>query len=217
MNNNAISQATTLIVVRHGETEWNRDGLQQGQQNSDLTELGIQQAQAVADALEEYSFDAIYCSDLGRAVQTAEIIAEPHKLKLILDTRLRERHLGITQGLEYEQFKAKHPDVFRLSHSSDPDYVIPEGESIRQRTERAVACGNQIAQSHPGGRVLVVTHGGILDGLYRTTLGIPLTEPRRFSLYNAAINRFTIKNSAWQLNTWGDIHHLKDLDTLDDS
>lgn len=206
-----------MIVIRHGETLWNRESRHQGQLNSDLSDLGVRQAEAVAKALKDYSFDVIYCSDLGRAVQTAEFIAEPHMLELTLDARLRERHLGILQGLDYEQSKVKNPEVFHLSRSSDPDYVIPEGESIRQRSERAIACGNQIAQAHPGGQVLIVTHGGILDGFYRCTLGIPLTEPRRFSLYNAAINRFTIENGAWQLNTWGDIHHLKDLDTLDDS
>ncbi len=214
MNN---STYTKLVVVRHGETVWNKEGRQQGHLDSNLSDLGKLQAQAIASALVRVTFHALYSSDLGRAFKTAKIIANHSNLQITVDSRLRERNLGISQGLTIQEFKLKYPEEYRNFVSRDIDYIIPEGESIRQRFERSIACAVELAFQHTGQRILLVTHGGILDSLFRKSLNLPLTEERTFSLYNASINEFSISNNSWKLDSWGNIHHLQTLDTLDDS
>jgi probable phosphoglycerate mutase len=210
------AQTTRLIAVRHGETSWNALGKQQGQLDTDLSELGIAQAEAVAEALAEQSIDLLYSSDLGRAMQTAEIIARRLALEILTDSRLRERHLGIIQGLTMAEFRERHPREYSLYRGGDPDYVIPEGESVRQRAERAVVCAEELAARHTGKQILLVTHGGIVESLLRHTLGIDLASPRSFSLFNGSLNSFSVSDGRWQLDSWGDIHHLRHLEATDD-
>jgi probable phosphoglycerate mutase len=211
------STYTKLVVVRHGETVWNKEGRQQGHLDSDLSDLGKLQAQATASALARVTFHAVYSSDLGRAFETAKIIANHSNLRITLDSRLRERNLGILQGLTMKEFKSKYPEEYGKYVSRNIDYIPPGGESIRQRFDRSVACAVDLASKHTGQRILLVTHGGILDSFMRKSLNIPLTEERTFSLYNASINKFSISENSWRLDSWGNIHHLLTLDTLDDS
>jgi 2,3-bisphosphoglycerate-dependent phosphoglycerate mutase len=211
------SQPTTIIALRHGETEWNRIGRQQGHQDSPLTPLGRQQAQAMADALVGRSVQAIYSSDLGRARETADIIAGRLGLPVCTDVRLRERNLGILEGHTMASFAEEHPTDARALKSGDPDYVIPGGESARQRSVRNIGFVDSISQAHAGGTVLIVAHGGVLNSFFRRAVGLPLEVPRQFSLLNAAINTFTVAGSEWRLVTWGDVSHLHGIPTLDDN
>ena len=206
-----------LIAVRHGETEWNVDGKQQGHLDSPLTALGVQQAEALAAGLADRKIDVIYSSDLGRALQTARIIDRRLSIGVLTEPRLRERSLGVTQGLTVAQFARSHPADAARYISTDPDYVIPGGESARQRHERCVACADELAARHAGETVLIVAHGGVLESLFRRTLNLPLAAPRRFSFFNASINTFSITHGVWRLATWGDISHLKGMDVLDDA
>ena len=207
---------TELTFVRHGETVWNLEGRMQGHMDSALSELGLAQARAVAEALAGQPFDAIYSSDLGRARRTADISAERIGLEVRADAGLRERNLGLFQGLTGAECGERHPEEYARFRSGDPDYVIPGGESVRQRIDRAVACGDEIARRHPGGRIVLVAHGGVLDAFFRHTLGLDIAAPRRYSLYNAAINVFFVADGQWRLDTWGQTSHLADLGTIDD-
>lgn len=209
--------ATTLFAVRHGETEWNLSGKQQGHLDSALTERGVRQAHALAEGLAGRGGEFVYSSDLGRALRTAEIIAVRLGLPVETDERLRERHLGSLQGLTKEEFRRRRPDEWAGFDSGDPDYCFPGGESARQRYERTVGCVEELARRHRGRTVLVVAHGGVLNGLFYRAVGLPLSEPRRFSLFNAAINRFMIAGGDWRLDTWGDVAHLGAMSTLDDN
>jgi probable phosphoglycerate mutase len=211
-----VGAPTTLVVVRHGETAWNAVGRQQGQLDGTLSERGIEQARVIADALAPERFDALYASDLGRAIETAAIVAERLHLDVIPDPRLRERHLGVMQGLTIAEFAERFPEEHARFASGDPDYVLPEGESARQRYERTVACAEDLAVSHPGEQLLLVAHGGVLNGYFRHAVGLPLETPRAFSLFNASINRFVIEEGRWRLDVWGDVRHLGILGTLDD-
>jgi probable phosphoglycerate mutase len=172
-----------------------------------LTESGIAQAQAVAQRLKRYDFSTLCSSDLGRALQTAQIIADQTGHEIVLDKRLRERHLGIFQGLTRTEMEARYPEEWNLYRTSGPDYVIPGGESARQRFERAISCLEEIAVKHPGETMVIVTHGGVLNGLLRHTLGIPLESPRRFRIWNASVNVFLFDGREWLLETWGDVGH----------
>jgi len=191
-------------------------GKQQGQLNSPLTEIGITQAEALSEGLMGKEIEIIYSSDLGRALQTASIISQKLKLPVFKEKRLLERNLGILQGLTMEEFRHQYPQDCNVYQSDDLDYIIPGGESIRQCYERYIAGCNEIISKHKGQKVLIVAHSGIVSCLFCHTLQISFNQPRSFSLFNAAINVFSIKDDQWRLNTWGDISHLKRIQTLDD-
>jgi probable phosphoglycerate mutase len=203
-----ITERTQVIIVRHGETEWNIANIRQGHLDSPLTEEGIAQAKALARRLMRERFSALYSSDLGRAVQTAQIIADATGHEIITDARLRERHLGIFQGLSSDEIKEKHPEEYKLHRSRGPDYVIPAGESVRQQVARNLAYLNEIAAKHLGETIVVITHGGVLSGLFRHTFSIPFEAPRRFEFTNAGLNVFLYEEGNWFLQTWGDLSHL---------
>jgi probable phosphoglycerate mutase len=199
---------TQVIIVRHGETEWNIKSIRQGNLDSRLTEKGMAQAKALAQRLAREHFTALYSSDLGRAVQTAEEVASVTGHEIITDPRLRERHLGIFQGLSGEEIKQKHPEEYKLHRSLGPDYVIPGGESVKQQVARNIAYLNEIGSKHLGETIVVVTHGGVISGLFRHTFSIPFNAPRRFEFTNAGLNIFAYDEGNWFLLTWGDVSHL---------
>ena len=115
---------TNLFAVRHGETQWNVIGKQQGHLNSPLTDTGIKQAQGLAEGLSEKNIDVIYSSDLGRALQTTEIIATTLRLEIHQDPRLRERHLGSMQGLTPKEFAHQFSQDAAQFDSGDPDAAL---------------------------------------------------------------------------------------------
>jgi probable phosphoglycerate mutase len=210
---------TKIIALRHGETQWNSIGKQQGHLNSDLTDTGVKQAEAAAEALGNFSFDYFYSSDLGRAIQTSMIISETVHKEFITDIHLRERHLGILQGLTMLEFEQLHPEEAKRFREYDPDYRIPGGESIRDRYDRSIRCIENLARRHHGSTLLIVSHGGILASMFQKATNMPLTQRRAFSLLNMSLNVFTISQTGeWFLEIWGDICHLKNrgLATIDD-
>lgn len=199
---------TEFIVVRHGETAWNAEGRIQGHLDSPLNEEGLAQALLVGERLAREAFDALYCSDLSRTRQTAQPLADRTGLQPRLRQELRERHLGVFQGLTGRECQEKFPEDYRRFQTRDPDHVVPEGESIRQLYARVAAFFDQLAASHAGERLAVVTHGGVLDALYRKVKAMPLERARDFTVYNASVNRITCRDGDWQLVEWGDISHL---------
>lgn len=207
---------TTIILVRHGETEWNLERKQQGHLDSPLTENGVKQAQLAAKSLAGRHVDIMYSSDLGRAVQTAEIIGTGLDMKVNLDSRLRERNFGVMQGMTVEEFQTQWPEEAARVSNGEPDYQVAEGESKKQFYDRCVEACDTIAGKHPRECVLLVSHGGFLQSVFHRICRIELTRPRCFSMINAAINSFTISNGDWRLVSWGVATHLDGLIALDD-
>jgi probable phosphoglycerate mutase len=206
---------TQVIIVRHGQTLWNLKLIRQGHLDSPLTERGIAQAKALGERLARETFSALYSSDLGRAVQTAQMIAAATGHEIVTDERLRERHLGIFQGLDGNEIREKYPEEYRLHRTLRSTYVIPGGESVEQQVARNVEFLNEIAAKHLGETLVVVTHGGVLSGLFRHTFSIPYDAPRRFEFTNAGLNVFNYEEGNWFLQTWGDISHLNGVGTVD--
>ncbi len=202
---------THFVVVRHGETRWNIEQRIQGQGDSPLTESGRAQAEAIARRLAaEPAFDVLVSSDLGRAHDTARAIARATGHEIRLDTRLRERHFGIGEGLTYDEVGARFPGAFRSEGAIDPDFAIPGGESRRQFHERVAHAFEALAAVHPDARLVVVTHGGVLATLYRHIHRIPLAEPHRIAIGNASYNAMSFSAGAWTLHAWADDDHLPD-------
>jgi len=206
---------TRLIIVRHGETEWNLESRFQGHLDSRLSKLGIRQAKAIAKALSGSTYDVIYSSDLERARHTAEIIAAGLNMEVRTEAELREINMGLMQGLKRDEFILKYPEVIKNFHA-DPLYIIPGGESKQQFSDRIMKALLNITGKHLYQTILLVAHGGVLDIAIRHTLNIPVGNKRNFSIYNASINRFIIDDGEWKLETWGDISHLSGIAVIDD-
>jgi len=205
-----------LIAIRHGETEWNTKGREMGQLDSPLTAQGGRQAHAVARRLSRLSFDALYSSDLGRAVTTAEIIGARCGKQVRIDEGLRERHMGIFQGLTVAEMRERFPMERQDYERVGFEYVIPGGESARQRLERSVRVLTTIAERHQQEVVVAVTHGGFLMGFFEAVLGIPPGNGWRFKRYNGSFSVFEYSSGRWCLEVWNDISHLDGAETLDD-
>jgi probable phosphoglycerate mutase len=199
---------TRFIVVRHGETAWNAQGRIQGHLDSPLNEEGMAQALLVAERLAPEPFDHFYVSDLGRARQTAQPVADRTGRQPILTPRVRERCLGIFQGLTGAECEQRYPDDYRRFHGRDPDHAMPGAESTRALYDRVSAQFEEWTAEHAGARVLVITHGGVLDVLYRHVSGLSLDAARHYPLFNAGLNFVRREASGWVLEAWGDIAHL---------
>lgn len=207
---------TEFILIRHGETEWNATGRIQGHRSVPLNARGLQQAHAVALRLKSESFDALYSSDLSRAVQTAEAIVQQTGHAIHTDPRLREWDLGVLSGLTRTDAEKQYPNAYAIYRDSRIHDPVPDGESIFDRYRRMTTCLEDLAAIYPNKRLVVVTHGGPLGDCYYRAMNKPLHLPRDFELYNAGLNLFAIQDGIWTLNTWGDIEHLKQIGTLGD-
>jgi len=209
--------ATRLCLVRHGETAWNAEGRVQGQLDIPLSATGLAQAAAVAVALKGDTFDAIYASDLVRVRQTAQPSADVLKKQVVLDERLRERHYGVFQSITYVEAKERYPEDYARFRAKDLDFDFETGESLRAFNERSLEVIEEIVRGNSGKNVLIFTHGGVLEILYRHATGRGLTTPRDFEIPNAALNRVSY-SGRWQIDVWADVHHLSvTLDDLPDA
>lgn len=202
---------TTLYITRHGETLWNLEGRLQGHLDSALSPTGRAQVRALAARLRELEPTVLYTSDLGRTVETAHAIAASCALTPLVDARLRERHLGVFQGLTPQEIRLQHLDAWREFQRRDPDFVIPGGESARQRARRSIAALRDIALCHAGERIVIVGHGGTLDSIYRACADVDLRERRAFSMANASLNTVDFHEGSWRFVRWGDTEHLATL------
>ena len=200
---------TRLCIVRHGETAWNAEHRVQGQLDVPLNATGEAQALAVARVLAQESFDAIYSSDLSRARQTADPIANLLSLGILLDGNLRERHYGIFERLTYAEVKSRYPVDYARFEARDPDYAFRTGESLKDFSARSIAVISKMVDEHKGKSILVFTHGGVLDKLYRFITGLPLSAERDFGIPNAGLNRIEITASGWQIRAWAEVDHLE--------
>lgn len=147
---------TTLLLVRHGETDWNAEGRLQGHTDRPLNEHGRNQAKELADRLAGEGADAIYASDLARAKETAEIVGARLGLPVMIDADLREKNWGNWEGLTGDE-------------RADVEF---EGESTADHRERVLRAVERIAERHPGQRVVVVTHGGSLRRIQAAVNGV---------------------------------------------
>lgn len=204
---------TTLMVVRHGETVWNLEQRFQGHGDSPLTARGRSETRSLGKRLKSYAFDRLISSDLGRAMETAALIAEDTGHPIITDPRLRERHYGVLEGLTIDEIKARHAGIFSKLITGNPDEVIPGGESHRQFYDRNIDFVQQFLAENAGVTALLVVHGGVLDSFMRFITQLPLDHPRCYTAVNTSLNIFShgryFRGNRWVINTWGDVSHLK--------
>ena len=204
-----MQAATRLLVIRHGRTAWNADGRIQGQQDIPLDAIGCWQADRLVAALAHESLQAIYSSDLQRAWQTAQPLGRHVGVAPALDPGLRERAFGDYEGRTFAEIEQRWPEAATRWRRREPDFEPGGGESLRVFRQRTLSAVMRLAQAHAGGCVVLVTHGGVLDTLYREANGLPFEAPRNWEVANAGINRLLHGDQGLFLVGWGDVGHLE--------
>jgi len=201
-----------LILVRHGETEWNRQRRYQGQSDVPLSPLGEQQAKLLGEVLANRKIDAFYASDLKRAWDTAAIIAERCALSVQPEPRLREMKFGVLEGLTWDEAEIKYPQMLRawLEDYNQP----PEGgERLGEFSTRVISFRDELLKKYSDETILLVAHGGPLSELLRLTLDIPPERRLAFALDNASISEMLLGEDEYPLlKKLNDTCHLDSLD-----
>ena len=197
-----------LYLIRHGETDWNAAGRYQGQSDIPLNRTGIQQARKIAGRLSKEKIDAIYSSDLSRARETAEQIAQAHKLKVTSDARWRELSFGDWEGLTYPEMEAKAPDELALWRSDPTQYAPPHGETFTQLAKHVLSAFNELNDLDAEQTVVIVSHGGPLQILLCHVLGVNFQRHWQFSISKSALSILSLYKDGALLELFNDTSHL---------
>lgn len=204
-------EATRMLLIRHGETDWNRDRRVQGHLDIGLNATGRAQARRLGAALAERDAIArIYSSDLVRALDTARAMVHFTHAALVPMAALRERHFGTFEGLSFAQASAQFPDQAWHWQHRTPDWSPPGGgESLLVFRQRVLATIRALGAKNIGQHIALVTHGGVLDILYRAATGLGLQDTRTWKIGNATINRVLwTPHGGLRLIGWNDAMHL---------
>ena len=208
-------EPTRILAIRHGETSWNVDTRIQGQLDIPLNEAGHAQAARMAQALVGEPVAAVYSSDLSRAWETAHYLGRAVGVAVSADPALRERAFGEFEGRTFAQIETALPEQARRWRKRDPHFTPLGGESLSTLRDRVVAAAERLAARHAGELIALVSHGGVMDVLYRAATQLDIGAPRTWVLANTAINRMLWSPDGFSLVGWGDVRHLDEA-TLDD-
>ena len=203
-----------LWLVRHGETDWNRELRFQGHLDAPLNGLGMRQAQRLGAHLAQGQPRPLLASDLLRTRQTAEPLAGQWQTPALPDSLWREQAFGVIEGLTFEQVREHHPDIVQGWRSHDPDFAPTGGESRRQfhaRVMQAVQALVERCRQEAWRAPVVVSHGGVLDMVYRSATGQSLAGPRECPIPNAGLNHVRTDGVRFEIVAWALTDHLEGL------
>lgn len=206
---------TTFTVIRHGETDFNRQQRWQGQVDPPLNALGHAQAERLAQRLQaEPPADVLLCSDLVRTRQTAAPLALAWGLEAQADAGFREQHFGVFDGLDIHTIKSRYAELWPLWLEHRGDFALPGGESLRQFHARVIDSFARRAREFGGAHVVVVTHGGVLDMLWRSARCESIEGLRACEIPNTGINVLRWEHAdapRLHIERWADAAHLQGL------
>jgi 2,3-bisphosphoglycerate-dependent phosphoglycerate mutase len=213
-------QATRVFAIRHGETAWNAGSRIQGQLDIPLNRMGEWQVRQLAGAVSGEGISAIYSSDLSRAFETAQGVSSGSGgVPVVVDKGLRERAFGIFEGSTFDEIARRWPEQSERWRKRDAAFGAEGGETLADFYARSIETATRLAARHPGETIALVSHGGVMDCLYRAASRITLDAPRSWRIDNASINRLLYSPQGFTLIGWADIHHLEGhaLDELVDA
>ncbi|NPV27524.1 MAG: alpha-ribazole phosphatase [Firmicutes bacterium] len=202
-----------LIIVRHGETVWNKEGKYQGHTDVQLTELGWQQAVQVARRLRDKPVVAVYASDLSRAYETAAVIARKHNLPVVQMSELREINFGAWEGLTFEEIGRRYADIRKRWLQDPANTRLPQGETFRELAQRAGEAVEKILANHSEGTVVLVTHGGVIAVLLCRFLGLDLNSVWHYVPGNSGLTIVDYIDGKPVVQVIGDTKHLSEIDS----
>ena len=199
---------TRLLLIRHAQTEWNIQRRFQGHGDSLITEEGQEQLQRLKSRLAGLEFDVVYSSDLRRTMETSKMLSGKQRVE---EPRLRERGVGILEGLNLEQIMAEHAEAFRAFRSGDKDHQIEGGESLQIALNRAWTFLEEMPEKHPGAELAAVSHAGLIRLICKQILGLALDAPNFFQIPNTSLTQlvFSPKDRSWSLECLADTTHLQ--------
>jgi broad specificity phosphatase PhoE len=210
-----MSDTTRVLLIRHGQSQGNAEGRFGGHTETPLSTLGHTQAEATARALSSQTFQAIYASDLPRAVETAEPLARLTGLQINQSEAFRERSVGVMESLTFEEAAAAHPEQYAALLRRDFEHIILGGESYRQMLERASHKLDEIIEQHRGGRIAVFSHTGTICILALHLMGAldaPRLRPVWIATANCGITRFDLRADGYvRVLAVNDTRHLQSL------
>ncbi|NWG15328.1 MAG: histidine phosphatase family protein [Chloroflexi bacterium] len=199
-----------ILLIRHGQTDWNMEGRWQGSLPVPLNDIGRAQARALAAHLRESPIRAIYSSDLPRALETAQLLGAALGVQPTPDVRLREFDLGIFQGLKRDEMMARYPAEWASFNADYWDYSIPGGESRRALQRRMWEAWQDVVARDEGPEVAIVSHGGALRLLLLKLFG-ESPEVSALRLENTSVTAVERNGAGWKLVGAADISHLASL------
>jgi 2,3-bisphosphoglycerate-dependent phosphoglycerate mutase len=202
---------TVFTFIRHGETDANREQRFQGQIDTPLNANGHAQAQRLAARLADTPHDRLFTSDLQRARETAAPLAAAWARSALPLPALREQSFGMLEGLRVAEVPTLHPELWAHWLQHQADFALPGGESLRGFHDRVLGAVRTLAEAHPGERIAVVTHGGVLDMLWRHANALPLQGRRDCLIPNTGINRLHWRGDRLEIEVWADDAHVADL------
>ncbi|SCZ01363.1 histidine phosphatase family protein [Alkaliphilus peptidifermentans] len=206
-----------LILVRHGETEWNIEGRTQGKMNSSLTEDGLIQARLLGERLISEDIDSIYASHLDRAKSTAEIIGNIIGKSPSYDEDLAELGFGEWEGLTVKEIELNYPQQLKEWHSNPHKAIIPSGEGLGIGQERIVSFIKKISQENEDNNVLVISHGTIIKLFLLSFLNMQLSDFYRLKQDNCSINVIEFKKRGPVLVKYNDKCYMEIINKGDNN
>ena len=197
-------------VVRHGITEWNANGRNQGQSDTSLSAQGIRQAMSLGRRLADTPLHAAYVSDLSRARETAQGILAERDTPVTPMSELREASYGAWEGLTFRQIEEEYPKEFHQLMNRTLDFAPPDGESAAQVMERVREARDRIAAAHSLDEdILVVGHSGSVSPLVVILLGLPVETVFRFRALPCSLSIVTVHENGATLDLWNDTSHVE--------
>lgn len=185
---------TRLLLIRHGETDWNREGRFQGSIDTPLNEAGRAQARAVGGRLQAETIDAVFSSPLARTYDTAREIARPHCLPILTDPNLREISWGKFEGMTRDEISARYPAWQQIFASGSRRYTAPDGETRESLAARVRDAIESIVRMYPDATVAVVTHGGTLSAVMKQVMGLPPHASVHIKFKNCSISELKLND-----------------------
>jgi phosphoserine phosphatase len=201
--------SVTLVLVRHGQTDWNVNGRYMGWTDEGLSKEGLRQAEELARRLEQWPLSAVFSSPLSRAASTAEIVARRHSLAVQSLEELGEMRIGEWEGMYAGDIAARYPSLWKTWRTRPGDFRMPGGESLREVRERAVRAFDRMTESPDGRMVLAVTHDVVVRLLTAYCLGITEDIYRRLEVGNASLTVIERDGGKLKLRVLNDTAHLQ--------
>lgn len=203
---------TKLIIIRHGQTEWNLSGRYQGQSDIKLTDIGIKQAQCLAENFPVSKIDIIFSSDLQRAAITAKMISDHFNCPVIKDSAFREISFGQWEGHTYNEIIEQWPEALNYFFTSPDRLNIPLGETFPEVQDRAMGKISEIMNVYPDKTVVIVSHGAIIRTILSACLHTPLKYLWSFQQDNTAVNIINYADNNFYIETLNNTSHLAEAD-----
>ncbi len=202
---------TAILLIRHGQTVWNKDALFRGRADIPLDETGLRQAQALATALQHEDIARVISSPLSRALQTATAIADAHSLTVATDEAFIDLDFGDWQGLQAAEVQKRYPEPYALWRSRPRDIHFPRGECLDEVADRSFTALTRLVASHAGETVALVAHRVINKVLICRILGLDTNHFWQIKQDTVCLNRLSFNGALWVLDSLNDTSHISHL------